>query len=261
MLGTLWNLILVTPIFNILTAIYQLTGSLGFSIILLTIFIRTVLLPVMLPSVRGMKKQRDIQPELDKLKKKYKYDQKVLAKKQMELFKKHGINPASGCLTQIVMITVLIALYSVIRKFSDSFDIIEMNKLLYFTFLKFDTSEVVETMFLYFDLAKPDPLYIIPILAGIFQFISSKMMQPYSKVGSKAAKKTPDKKDDMAYNMQTQMLYLMPIMTVIIGVKLPAGAALYILVTTIFSIVQYYFVSGWGGLKPWLVKLSLIKKQ
>jgi len=259
MLSGLWNALLVNPIFNILTAVYQLTGSLGVSIILLTILIRIILLPVMLPSIKTMQKQRDIQPELDKLKKKYKYDQKKLAAMQMELFKKHGVNPASGCLTQIVMITVLIALYNVIIKFSDGFDVVEVNKLLYFNFLRFNISETIKTTFLYFDLAKPDPLYIIPILGGIFQFLSSKVMQPYSEVGSKAAEKTPDKKDDVAYNMQTQMLYLLPIMTVIIGIKLPAGAALYILITTIFSLVQYYFVSGPGGLKPWAKKLGLVK--
>jgi YidC/Oxa1 family membrane protein insertase len=256
MLGTIWNLLLVNPILNLLVALYVVTGhNMGVAIILLTVIIRSVLIPFVLPSMKNMQKQRDLQPELKKLKKKFKYDKQKHAEEQMKLFKKHGLNPASGCLTQIVMIIVLIALYNVIQKFTMNGDVSTLNDLIYFTSLKF--SEAVNTSFFYLDLGIPDQYYFIPILGGIFQLFTSKMMQPYVEAGEKAAKKTPDKSDDLAYNMQEQMLYLMPLMTVMIGARLPSGAALYILITTIFSMVQQYFVSGWGGLKPWLIKLNL----
>ena len=106
------------------------------------------------------------------------------------------------------------------------------------------------------DLAKPDPFFILAVLAGLFQLISSKMTMPYVEQGEKAAKKTPGKSDDIAYNMQQQMLYTMPVMNVLIGLTLPSGVVLYMVVTTIFSIAQSYFVSGWGGLKPWIYKIQ-----
>jgi len=256
MLGTIWNVLLVNPILNLLVALYVVTGqSLGWAIIILTVIVRAVLIPFVIPSIKNMQKQRELQPELDKLRKKFKYDKQKLAEEQMKLFQKHGLNPASGCLTQIVMIIVLIALYNVIQRFTMNGDVSSLNELIYFTSLKLTAG--VDTMFGYLDLGKPDPYYFIPILGGIFQLFTSKMMQPYVEEGEKAAKKTPDKSDDLAYNMQEQMLYLMPLMTVIIGASLPSGAALYILITTIFSMVQQYFVSGWGGLKPWLIKLNL----
>ena len=256
MLGTIWNLLLVNPILNLLVALYVVTGrNMGVAIVLLTVIIRSILIPFVLPSMKNMQKQRDLQPELAKLKKKYKYDKQKLAEEQMKLFKKHGLNPASGCLTQIVMIIVLIALYNVIQKFTMNGDISALNDLIYFTSLKL--SEGVNTTFFYLNLGVPDQYYFIPILGGIFQLFTSKMMQPYVEAGEKAAKKTPDKSDYLAYNMQEQMLYLIPLMKVIIGAKLPSVAALYILVTTIFSMVQQYFVAGWGGLKPWLLKLNL----
>lgn len=257
MIIDVWRAILVTPLFNVLVLLFQFTGSLGISIILLTLLIRVLLIPVILPSMKNMKKQRDLQPELDKLKKKYKHDKKKMAEKQMELFQKHGLNPATGCLTQISMIIVLIALFSVIRNFSGGLSISEINELIYWNSLKFEASAAINTAFLYLDLTKPDTYYVLPILAGIFQFISSKMMQPFTEAGEKAAKKTPDRSDDIAYNVQGQMLYMMPIMTVIIGLKLPSGAVLYILVTTIFMVVQQYFISGLGGLKPLLSKLRV----
>jgi YidC/Oxa1 family membrane protein insertase len=258
MIGQIWNFILVTPILNSLAGFYQLTSNLGVAIILLTIVIRALLTPATLPSLKTMKKQRDIQPELDEIKQKYKNDKKKQGEMQMELFKKHGLNPASGCLTQIVMIIVLIALYGVIRKFTLATDITQLNPQMYFGFLKFAEGETLNTAFLWMkDLAKPDKFFILALLSGAFQLIQSKMTMPYVEAGEKAAKKTPDKSDDIAYNMQQQMLYTMPIMNVIIGVTLPAGVVLYILTTTIFSLVQTYFVSGWGGLKPWLHKLGL----
>lgn len=256
MLATLYQNILVSPLFNLLVVLYQLTGSMGLSIILLTLLIRLILVPVVLPSLKNMKKQRELQPLLDKLKKKYAHDKKVLAEKQMQLFKEHGVNPASGCLNQILMIIVLIALFSVIRNFSTGSSIEEINKLIYFNSLKFANIEDIKTSFLYLkDLAVPDPYYILAILSGLLQLIVSKMTAPYAKAGEKAAKKTPDKKDDLAYNVQSQMLYTMPIMNVVIGAKLPAGVVLYLVTTTAFSVAQTYFVSGLGGLRSWIEKL------
>ena len=157
------------------------------------------------------------------------------------------------------MIIVLIALYGVIRKFTDVTDIAALNAQLYFDFLKLDVAEQVNNQFLWMNLSKPDPFFVLAVLSGLFQLVQSKMTMPYVEAGEKAAKKTPDKKDDIAYNMQEQMLYTMPIMNVVIGITLPAGVVLYILTTTVFSLVQTYFVSGWGGMKSWLIKLGFKK--
>jgi YidC/Oxa1 family membrane protein insertase len=259
MLSIAWNSLLVYPILNVLVGLYKITGSLGVSIIGLTIIIRAILLPVVLPSMRDMKKQRDLQPELEKIKKRFKYDKKKQAELQMELFKKHGINPASGCSTQLIMIIVLIALFTVIRRFALNVDILTINQHLYFDFLKFAASETLSTKFLYLDLSQKDPFFILAILSGILQYIASKMTIPYVEKAEKLAKGTPEKTDDFAYNMQEQMLYMMPAMNVIIGATLPAGVVLYIVVTTIFSVVQTYFSTGLGGLTPWIKKLKSAK--
>jgi YidC/Oxa1 family membrane protein insertase len=211
--------------------------------------------------MKTMKKQRDLKPEIDKLKKKYKKDQKALAKKQMELFKQHGINPASGCLTQIVMIIVLIALFSVIRMFTLNGDV-NLNDRIFLDSIKLTQDQVINTKFLYLDLSKPDNLYIMALLSGALQFLVSKMMMPEEKEmkqAKKAAKATEPKMDDMAVMMQKQSMYMMPLMNVFIGITLPSGLMLYIITQTIFTIVLNYFTIGWGGLTPWLRKAGLLK--
>jgi YidC/Oxa1 family membrane protein insertase len=243
MLSTFWNTLFINPIVNALVALYHYTGNLGISIIILTLFIRVVLVPLMIPSMRTMKKQKELQPEIDKLKNKYKKDKKKLAEAQMELFKKHGLNPAAGCITQIPMFLVLIALYGAIQRISQIDHIIELNGILYFEWMKFSIDSI-NTRFLYMDLARPDQYYILALLAGLFQFFTSKVTMGFTKKAEQIAKKTPDKSDDIAYNIQEQMLYIMPVITVIIGLTLPSGAVLYILTTTIFSLVQTYLMLG-----------------
>ena len=239
----------------------HLTGSLGVSIILFTIFVRVLLLPLMLPSLRTMQKQRELQPQLEKIKQKFKYDKKIQAEKQMELLKQHGISPAAGCLTQLPMLVVLIALFSVIRKFTGVDSIESINSLIYFDSLKFGALTDISLKFGFFHLGKADPSYVLPVLSGVLQFVASKMTMPYVEKGIEISKKTPDKSDDIAYNVQEQMLFMMPIMTVLVGLKLPSGTVLYILVTTLFSIVQSYYVTGWGGLYPLVKRIKALKAK
>ena len=255
MLIALHNTLLVSPIFNLLAVAFQLTGSLGWAIIVLTLVVKAVSSPLILPSLRSAKKQRELQPQIDKLKKKFKHDKKKQAEVQMQLLKEHGVNPASGCWSMIITILIFTSLYSVIRQITQVADIAEINAHLYTASLAFTSLEELSTNFFYLDLAKPDPLYIMAVLAGITQFFLAKMNMPYVESGKKAAKKTPDKKDDIAYNMQQQSLYIMPGMMALLGLSLPSGVIIYIITSTIFSLVQSYLINGWGGLKPWVDKL------
>ncbi len=252
---TLWTKLLIQPILNLLVLLYVFTGNLGLAIILLTLIIRAVLLPLTLPGMKNMKKQQDLQPELNKLKKKYKNDKQKLAEAQMALFKKHGFNPAAGCLTQLPMLIVLIALYQVIGLMTTG-DVAALNELIYFSSYAF--TEPVNTAFLIWDLGVADPYFILPVVAGLLQFVNSKQMAGRTQKGTELAKKTAEKEDDLAYNMQKQMLYIMPLMTFVIGLKLPAGVMLYIITTTIFSIVQTYFTyGGYDKAKLWLKKKNI----
>ena len=253
-----WNTILVNPLMNLLILFYRYMGNLGLSIIVLSILVRAIMIPFFLPNLKTAKKQRDLKPELDKIKEKYKHDKKKQAEMQMELFKQHGINPASGCLSNIVTLLIPIALYGVINQISRITDITTINSIIYLDWLKFIPGDLLNGKFLLFDMAKPDRTFILPVLCAILQFASSKMMLPALNKAEKTAEKTPQKSDDMMYNMQEQMLYMFPVMMLVFGFSLPSGVMLNIFVSTVFTIVQSYFVMGWGGLTPLVQKLRKV---
>jgi len=237
-------------IYQALLFFYKLFGgNLGYSVIALTILVKAILLPLMIPTVKSAKKMQDLKPHLDKLKQKH-TDKKILQQAQLDLYKEHGINPAAGCLPQLLQVAVLIALYGVFLK--DFFGKTEIAGIL------------VNPSFLYLNLNMPDQYYIFPVLAGISQFVFSLMMQSgvESHVLSPNKKEEKKKEEDsleMAQSMQQQMLYMMPLMTIVISLKFQSGLVLYWIVSTIFSIAQQYYFSGWGGLKPFLVKIRIIK--
>lgn len=266
-IGNLFNLFLLQPLINGLILFLNLTGNhLGFSIIGLTVAIRVLLIPLTIPSMKAQKKMSELAPEISELKKKYGTDKQGFARAQMELYKKHGANPAAGCLPTIVQFAILIALYQAFIQVLQSDNgqvIMKLNELAY-PFLKLAESTKLIINFTYLNLAKPDTFNwsgvpvpgLFLILAAITQFLSSKMMAPIVKKEEKVAAKTEEKTDDMMVAMQGQMLYLFPAMTIFIGFTFPSGLVLYWFIFSVFQLVQQYFVSGWGGLSPWIAKIK-----
>jgi YidC/Oxa1 family membrane protein insertase len=267
----IWNTLLFNPLLNLIIGLYKLTGDLGWSIILMTVGLRVAMTPLVLPSLKSSKKMQELAPELEKLKQKFKDDKQGMVTAQAQLYKEHGLNPAAGCLPQIVQILVLIALFNVFSTVlkDDGQDLVSnLNPRLY-SVNKLPDDFQFSTNFFWLDLTKPDVFRIqgVPFpLPGLFlllsaalQFLSSKMMMPSVKKQEVLAKKTPEKSDDLMAQTQEQMLYMFPLMTVIFGFQFPAGLVLYWLVFSLVSMVQQYFASGWGGLTSWLHRLKMVK--
>lgn len=237
---------------NVLLFLNSITGSLGLAIIAFTIVIRSLLLPATIPSIKATRRMKEMQPELNKLKKKFGNDKQALQLAQLELYKKYNVNPLSGCLPQLVQLGVLILLYRVLVGFLGN--------------PEFNGSHI-ETSFLWLDLGKPDPLYILPVTAGLSQLVLSLMIAPGAekrdivpnKSKKKVVREANEKEEniaEMAQSMQQQMLYIMPVFTGIIALNFPSGLALYWVATTIFSIAQQYFISGPGGLVSYAKRLT-----
>jgi len=257
MLGSLWNSLLFQPLLNLLVFFYQLLGqSLGWAVLALTVSTRLLLLPLTINSLKAAQKQRELAPLLKEISAKYANDKKKISEEQLRLFREHGINPGSGCLVQIAQIVILISLYQAFVRLlgADSQALATLNQALYFPQLALGGE--LKVNFWLWDLTKPDPYYVLPVLAAVFQFLLAKAMLPVVAKEEKLAEATVDQKDDLAYNMQEQFLYITPMMTVFIGLKLPAGLAWYWLATTLFSLGQQIIFSGWGGLAPWVKALS-----
>ena len=256
----MFNTFLYQPIFKILIFLTGiLGGSFGLAIIALTLMIRTALIPLTLPSMKSAKKMKELKPRLDELKKKHSKDKRRLQQEQLNLYKEHGVNPAAGCLPTIVQFMILIALYRVFIDFIQNGGVDSLS---------------VNMQFILLDLSKPDPLYILPLMAGGTQLLLSQMLmtgKEHHKVEDlkkkardkeKKLQKGSDGEDtlEMAETLQQQMLYVMPVMTVIIALRFPSGLALYWVATTLFSLVQQYILSGPGGLAKVFEKLNLKRR-
>lgn len=265
---TMWDTFFIQPLANGLFFFYHIFGNLGVAIVALTVFVRLILVPLTLPSMRQMQKMRDLAPELAKIKERHKDDKMRLAQAQADFYKSRGINPASGCLPQIVQLVVLIALFGTLSKVVNSNGDVagHINNLLY---EPLRLTNGVATHFLGYDVLQKDVISVpgLPVpLPGVFlllaaavQFLSSKMMAPTAVATEKKAAKTPGELDDAMAAMQKQMLYMFPLMTIFIGYSFPLGLVLYWFVFSLFQAVQQYFISGWGGLGPWVKRLGLVQ--
>lgn len=235
----MFNTLFYTPLLNALVFLYHMVGnSFGLAIIALTVGLRLLLAPLTISSIKSQKKMMDLQPKISELKKKH-TDKTELQKAQLELYKSHGVNPGAGCLPQILQIVILIALYQVFLKFLNGGTI---------------DGATVNMNFFWLNLAKPDPFYVLPILAGLTQLMYSLMLRPgtehphHAENQSKKDEKTEKNEMEMGQEIQNQMLFLMPIMTAVVSLRFPSGLALYWVVTTVFSVVQQWIITGPGGL-------------
>lgn len=264
----LWNILLYQPLVNALIFFYKVFGgNLGWAIIALTVGVRLLVVPLMKPQLEAAKKMQALAPELEKLKKRHGEDKQKLAQAQMELYKKVGVNPAAGCLPQIIQFLILIALFQAFNQVlrSDGASVIEkLNQVLYQP-LRLPDSVHLNLNFLWLNLGKPDLIKIpslpsLPglflILSALFQFLSAKMMMPQTQLARQEAKETETKTDDFSSAMQTQMVYMFPLMTLLVGLSFPSGLVIYWMLFSLVSVIQQYLLSGWGGLQPYLDKLK-----
>ena len=272
-IGDIFNLVFLGPIINLLVLIYQglqflhFPGALGFSIMFLTILIRVLVWPFTANQIKATKKMSDLKPHLDALKIKHKDDKQALAAAQMALYKEHGVNPAGGCLTAIIQIPIFIGLYQSIINIlpGTGGHIDKINSLLYFPQLKLPAT--IDPGFLGINLGiKPSQfsehgilLLLIPILTGALTFIQSKMalpkpVKPYPGDSSKEKKEKEGVEEGMG-QVQSQMVYMMPLMIGYFAFSFPVGLAIYWNCYTILGIIQQYKVSGWGGMEDMVARV------
>lgn len=272
-LGQIFSSILTQPLANGLILFYNFFGhNLGVATILFSAFLFFITRPLSKPQMESMKKIKEAQPLVDKLKAKYGTDKMGFSKAQAELYKQKGINPGAGCIFQILQLVILITFYQVFAtSLSNSPDsIVKLNALLYQP-LKIAADATLNTNFWYLNISKPD-LFHIPgvafalpglflILATISQFLSIKITAPFVEAEKKVVDATKGEKDNMQLAMTSSMMYTVPLMTLYFGYKFPSGLALYWLVFSIGTVWQQVASNGWGSLTPFLRKLNLLKSE
>lgn len=232
MIGYLFNLICYHPILNLLVLTYNFipTQDIGLVIIILTLIFKLILYPFSQKTIEAQKKLKDLQPKIDALKEKYKDQKEKQALEMMNIYKEHKINPLSSCLPLLIQLPFLIAIYQVFNIGLTNGDLSGL-----YPFVA-NPGHINTLAFGFIDLSKPQ--WILAVLAGAAQFWQAKMMM--AKRPEVRGKSAED--EDMAAIMSKQMLYMMPIMTVIIGISLPSGLVFYWLLLTIFTGLQQLLV-------------------
>ena len=227
---SLFNTLFYYPLFNLLVVIYNLIPGhdIGVAIILLTILIKLVLYPLSLKAVKSQKSLQDIQPKIEALKTQYKNEKEKLAAEMMKLYKEEKVSPFSSCLPLLIQFPFLIAIYWVFRNglTSDGLDII-------YPFV-YNPGQLNPIAFGFLDLSQNN--LILAILAGAAQFWQVKMLS----VKKPAIKSQASKDEGMMAEMNKQMTYFMPIITIVIGLSLPGGLMLYWMINAVFTVVQQY---------------------
>ncbi len=251
-------------LFIVLVGLEQITGDIGIAIILMTLIVRTALIPLFRRQIVSMKRTQLIQPELKELQKRYKGDRARYSQAQMELYKERGVNPASGCLPMLLQLPLLLIIYQVISQGLTNPDPTAM--LTVFGVQVVDVQCVnglgtpdynpylpcIDTTVAWLgnmDVSKPQVLFTLPLIGGfsLLAFISAGLQLIQSRMTMPPA--DPAYQDQNS-RMQRQLVLFLPLISILYGGFLPAGLFIYWIVTTVFGIVQQYLIVGWGSLFP-----------
>lgn len=195
---------LARPLLHVLIFFNQYLHNYGLAIILLTVIIKILFWPLTQKSFTSMKGMQKLQPQMQKLREKYKNDKQRMNMELMNLYKEHRVNPLGGCLPMLVQIPVFFALYKVLLVS------IEMRHAHFFLWIT--------------DLSAKDPYYVTPLLMGASMFLQQKL--------------TPSTLDPI----QARIFLAMPIIFTVLFLNFPAGLVLYWLVNNILTIGQQVMI-------------------
>jgi YidC/Oxa1 family membrane protein insertase len=247
MISNIFNELFFNPIYNSLVFLIANFSwiDMGMAVIIITVVIKSMLLPLTKKSIKIQIKTKQLEPELKKIKEEYKDNKEEQAKQIMDLYKRNDLNPLSGFLVLLIQLPVIFALYFVFLRggFPD------INTEILYSFIKIP--EQVNMYFLGL-ISMIDKNIFLALLAGISQYIQVQLMLPKLEAKGKNHKKTFQ--DDLARSMNTQMKFIMPIIVFFISYSLPAAIALYWITSNIFMIFQEIFVK-----RKMETKIELIK--
>jgi YidC/Oxa1 family membrane protein insertase len=201
-----WLSAFAYPLLSIMKWFHGLIGNWGVAIILLTLLVKAVTFPLTYKSMKSMKQMAAIQPELQRLRERYKDDKEALNREMITLMRTKGYNPVAGCLPMIVQMPVFFALYKVL------YSAIELYHAPFFGWI--------------LDLSSKDPFYVTPILLTGTMYFQQKL--------------TPNTATDP---MQQKMMQWMPVIFGLFMISLPSGLSLYMLVNALAGIVQQIFLN------------------
>lgn len=196
--------ILAKPLGFLLSWLYELIGSYGIALIIVTVIVKLCLYPVYAKSIKSTMKMTEVQPKIQEIQQKYAKDRELMNEKMTELYKEEGVSMYGGCLPMVVQMIVIMGLFALLR---NPMAYIDSDSMLF----------AIHEPFLWIqDLAQPDK-WILPIMAAVATFIATLMSQN-TTAGANA---------QQTKMMNSIMKYFFPIMILWMARSYPAGLAIY----------------------------------
>lgn len=267
----------ISEIFGyILNFLYEQFNNYGVAIIIFSVLLRIILIPITIKQQKSLKKNAKLQKEMKEIQTKYKSNPEKLNQETIDLYKREKMSPFSGCLSGILQIIIILSVFwlvskpltymkkinpEIIEKYSQELkeegvnssytEIAIINKK-----AAEDPEVYINMNFLGLDLSKVPTqslddfrVYIIPVLYVISSVISIKIttkmnsnnkdkdINELKKAETEDKEKQPDEME-MMQQMNNNMTYMMPIMSVMIAIIAPLGLALYWLISNVLMIVE-----------------------
>lgn len=219
-----WFYVLTKPIFNAMNFFYSYVGNFGISIMIVTIIIKLMMFTLANKSYRSMKKMKNLQPDMERLKELYSEDKARLNQEVMALYKREKVNPISGCLPLLVQIPVFFSIYKVLNV------TIEMRHAPFFGWIQDLSASDPTTIFNLFGLLPFTPpgflmIGVWPIIMALSMFLQQRM--------------SPAPTDPV----QAQVMKFMPLMFLFMFSSFPAGLLIYWSWNNVLSIVQQTYIN------------------
>ncbi|WP_106476780.1 membrane protein insertase YidC [Phytohalomonas tamaricis] len=201
--GWLW--FLASPLFWLLQHIHALIDNWGWSIVLLTVFVKAVLFPLSATAYKSMAKMRKMGPEMQRIKEQHGDDRQKMSQEMMKFYQKEKINPLGGCLPMVIQMPVFIALYWMLM------ESVELRHAPFMLWIH--------------DLSAQDPYFILPIIMGLTMFLQQQL--------------NPTPPDPT----QAKIMKMLPIIFTFFFLWFPAGLVIYWITNNTLSIAQQYFIT------------------
>jgi YidC/Oxa1 family membrane protein insertase len=261
----IFELIIVQPVFNLLTFIYGLLPwqDFGVAVILFTVIVRFLMYPLVRRQLHQTRKMRQLQPELKKIKKNADGNKQVEAMQMMEMYKRHGVSPFRSIGILLIQLPIFIGLFYAIRIYTSHREDIEM-----FTYgfvqqigavgeLISNPASFNENLFGVVDLTKHavgsegiDIILVgLALLAAVTQFIMSKQTMPHTEsskgfkqIMAEAAEGKQADQSEMNTIVMQNMMKIMPFFMFFIMINLPAALALYYTVSNLVAVGQQAYL-------------------
>jgi len=245
----MWDTFILDPMTNLLLLLYQfLFNNFALAVAVFTLVTRLITLPFTLQQQRSSRAMQELQPEIQKLQKKYSNDKEKLSQAQMTLYKEHKINPLGGCLPLLLTFPIMIGLYQAIitSLAATPLQLLELSQRLYAFLPQLTQLIPLNNKWLGINLGQPPGptqpwyAYVLILLVVATGYWQQKILSP------QASSAGAGRSDNQMAGMSQSMMYTMPIMFGFFALSFAAGLSIYFIISNLIGVLQYWGLGRMG---------------